>query len=174
MFAGDFRQTLSIVPRGGREQVIAASIRRSALWQHVKIHHLHQNQRLERTPENDAHAAWILDIGAGKTVDAADTIKIPQNMLCQGNTIQALINSTYPDIEQGNHPDQYYLDRTIFSCKNDSVDVINSLILTSFPGEEQIFHSADTVSFREQELNNYQPYPAEYFKLSQSKWPSSF
>jgi ATP-dependent DNA helicase PIF1 len=95
-------------------------------------------------------------------VDAGDTIEIPQNMLCHENTMQALIDATYPGIEQGNHPDQYYLDRTILSCRNDSVDAINSLLLSRFPGEEHIFNSADTVSFQEQELNNYQPYPTEY------------
>jgi len=34
--------------------------------------------RLDRTPENMAHAAWLLDIGAGRTVDEAETIEIPQ------------------------------------------------------------------------------------------------
>jgi hypothetical protein len=77
--------------------------------------------------------------------------------------MQGLINAIYPGIEQIiNQEDQYYLDRTILSCKNDSVDVINSAILEHFPGEQQIFNSADTVSYQEQELNNYQPYPAEY------------
>jgi ATP-dependent DNA helicase PIF1 len=101
---------------------------------------------------------------AGRTMDAEDTIKIPQNMLCHENIMQALIDATYPGIEQGNHPDQYYVDRTILSCGNDSVDAINSLFLSCFPREEQIFNSADTVSFWKQELNNYQPYPTEYLK----------
>jgi len=42
LFGGDFRQTLPIIQRGSREQIIAASIRRSTLWQHVTVHHLHQ------------------------------------------------------------------------------------------------------------------------------------
>ena len=162
LFGGDFRQTLPVIPRGSREQVIGASIRRSALWQHVTIYHLHENMRLDRTPENDAHAAWLLEIGAGRTVDDGDMIEIPQTMLCQENTMQALIEATYPGINQGNHSDQYYLDRTILSCTNDSVDDINSLLLSSFPGPVQVFNSADTASFQEQQLNDYQPYPTEY------------
>jgi hypothetical protein len=42
------------------------------------------------------------------------------------------------------------------------VDDINAAILARFPGVQQIFNSADTVSYQEQELNNYQPYPTEY------------
>jgi len=162
LFGGDFRQTLPVVPRGTREQAIAASIKRSTIWPHVNVYHLHQNERLERTPENVAHAAWLLDIGAGTTVDEADTIQIPQHMLCQDNTIEALINLTYPDIHLPNHQDQYYLDRTILTCTNDNVDDINDAILARFPGQQHVFNSADTVSFTEQQLNGYQPYPPEY------------
>ena len=110
LFGGDFRQTLPIVPRGARAHVIAASIRRSAVWDCVTVYHLHKNIQLNQTPENIAHAAWLLHVGAGRTVDAGDTIEIPQNMLCQENTLQALIDATYPGFEQGNHKDQYYLD----------------------------------------------------------------
>jgi hypothetical protein len=162
LFGGDFRQTLPVIPRGTREQTIAASIQRSSLWPCISIYHLHHNERLERTPENVAHAARLLEIGAGTTVDAGDTIEIPQHMVCHENTLEALIDATYPGIEQPNHPDQYYLDRTILSCTNDNVDVINSALLNRFPGEQHIFHSADSTSFTEQQLNNYQPYPTEY------------
>jgi len=103
-----------------------------------------------------------LDIGACRTVDEGETIEIPQQMLCHDNTMESLISSIYPGIEQGNHPDQYFLDRTILSCTNNNVDGINSTLLTSLPGAEQVFNSADTVFFKDQELNNYQPYPTEY------------
>jgi ATP-dependent DNA helicase PIF1 len=162
LFGGDFRQTLPIIQRGSREQIIAASSRRSRLWQRTTVHHLHQNMRLDRTPENIAHAAWLLDIGAGRTVGEGETIEIPQQMLCHDNTMESLISNIYSGIEQGNHPDQYFLDKTILSCTNDHVDGINSTLLTSLPGAEQIFNSADTVSFKYQELNYYQPYPTEY------------
>jgi hypothetical protein len=52
LFGGDFRQTLPVVPRGSREHIISASIRRSRLWQHIGIHHLQTNMRLDRNPEN--------------------------------------------------------------------------------------------------------------------------
>jgi PIF1-like helicase len=101
---------------------------------------------------------WVVVSALGMCVLALE-------MCCLGHNVVSLWGrtyTTYPGIEQGNNQDQYYLDRTILSCTNDNVDDINSLLLTSFPGPEMIFNSADTVSFREQELNNYQPYPTEY------------
>ena len=103
-----------------------------------------------------------MDIGTGTTVDAADTLQIPQHMLCHNNSIQSLITATYPGIHHPNQPDQYYLDRTILSCTNDNVDDINSEILATFPAQQQVFHSADSLEFTQQQLNGYQPFPPEY------------
>jgi len=156
LFSGDFRQTLPVIPRGTREQTIAASIRRSALWPRIKLYHLHRNERLDQSSKNIAHAAWLLDIGAGTTVNDAGTVQIPQQMLCNDNSIQSLIAATYPGIHHPNQPDQYYLDRTILSCTNDNVDDINSHILAAFPTQHHVFHSADSLDFTDQQLNNYQ------------------
>ena len=51
LFGGDFRQTLPVIPHGVRQQLISASIRRSHIWNHVQMYHLHQNMHLEQSPE---------------------------------------------------------------------------------------------------------------------------
>ena len=58
VFGGDFRQTLLVIPHGLRQQIIAASIKRGQLWDHIQIYYLVQNMRLDQTPDNMAHAAW--------------------------------------------------------------------------------------------------------------------
>src|SRR6202042_753722 len=65
LFVGDFRQTLPVVPRGSRAQIVDASLRRSRLWQHVEVLHLKQNMCLDRTPESEAFAEWLLKVSAG-------------------------------------------------------------------------------------------------------------
>ena len=159
IFGGDFRQTLPVIPRGTRQQIISASLRRSSLWPHIKVHRLEQNMRLEQTAENVAHADWLLEIGGGRTVDDREQITIPEQMICADNSIDNIINFTYPDIEVGGHDDQYYLDRTLLSCTNDDVDNNNAMILARFPGVEKVLLSADTV---ESEEADFQPYPTEY------------
>ena len=99
LFGGDFRQTLPVIPHGNRQQV-AASIRRSALWEKVEIHYLHQNMHLEQTPEMAQFGAWLLTIKAGTGLDNNDKIDIPPNITCGNHTVDSLIDSVYPDINR--------------------------------------------------------------------------
>ena len=48
------------------------------------------------------------------------------------NDIEELINAIYPGINQANLPDQFFLERTILSSKNDTVDQLNQLILDRY------------------------------------------
>jgi PIF1-like helicase len=56
LLSGDFRQVLPVVPRGGREQTVAASIRRWKQWRHVTCMRLKINMRVARLA-NDPEAA---------------------------------------------------------------------------------------------------------------------
>ena len=46
-WGGDFQQTLPVVPRGNKEQIVGASIQRSHLWHHVEVLHLTENMRVD-------------------------------------------------------------------------------------------------------------------------------
>jgi hypothetical protein len=43
IFSGDFRQTLPIVPKGSEAQIVAASLKRSTLWNQLHLLKLHEN-----------------------------------------------------------------------------------------------------------------------------------
>ena len=163
LFGGDFRQTLPVIPHGLRQQIVAASLRRSSIWQHVEMHYLHQNMRLEQSPDMQQFANWLLDIGAGTGLDInTPTVAIPQNMICQDNSINSLIDETYPGIEHGDKDDQYFLDRSILACTNDAVMHLNEQLLEMFPGETHQLLSADSVQFDDPGMNAHQPYSPEY------------
>jgi hypothetical protein len=115
--------------------------------------------QLERTPDSEQFAAWLLEVGAGTNADDTGTIQIPPNMLCDGNSMESLISSVYPGIAYGDKDDQYFVDRTLLSGANNDVDDINSAILAKFPGEMVVLHGADSV-IMEDEADN--PYPIEY------------
>lgn len=126
----------------------------------MQVHYLVQNMRLDRTPDSDRHAQWLLEIGAGTNVGNDHTVAIPPEMCI--STMENLIASIYPNLNLQGIPDQYFLDRTILSSRNDEVDDINEAILARFPGERKLLISADSVVLENQELRNYQPYPPEY------------
>ena len=156
VFGGDFRQTLPVVPRGSRHQVLEASLRNSKLWRHVKVHFLRKNMRLDRTPESDVFAKYLLDVGAERNSNPDGTVTLPAHMRC-GDSVDSLIDAIYPGITQGGKPDKYFAECTLLSCKNDNIDDLNEDILAKFPGEEKILMSADSVT-----TDDGLAYPVEY------------
>ena len=92
VLGGDFRQVLPVVPRG-RGQVVAASLRRSSLWQHIKVYKLGINMRVQlyhqqgdaatATAQQD-FADFLLRVGDGtEAVEANvrdDMIRLPLTM----------------------------------------------------------------------------------------------
>lgn len=83
-------------------------------------------------------------------------------MLCHSNSIDSLLEATYPQIRQCYQEDRYFLNRTVFSCKNDDIDEINANMLEKFPGDKMTLQSADSIQQEDGGSNNNQPYPAEY------------
>ena len=53
-FGGDFQQTLPIIPKGTKEQIIGACIQRSRLWRHIKVLHLIENMQVDPNDEQSA------------------------------------------------------------------------------------------------------------------------
>jgi len=165
LFGGDFRQMLPVIPHGSRQQVVAASIRRSTLWNNVEIHHLHENMCLEQSPEMQEFVNWLLDIGAGNGLDESETIAIPQRMICPDFSVNTLIEEVYPGIQHGEKDDRYFLDGNILCCMNDSVMDLNEELLKKFLGEEHVLLSVDSVELEDEAMNEYQPYSVEYLNL---------
>ena len=175
LFGGDFRQTLPVIPHGLRQQFVAASLRRSSIWQHVEMHYLHQNMRLEQSPDMQEFARWLLEVGSGTNLDNnTTTISIPNHMIIPDNSIISLIEQIYPGIQHGDKDDQYFLDRSILACKNEIVRQLNSELLELFPGDKEVLLSADSVQFDDPGMNELQPYAPEYLNsLVSSSLPLS-
>ena len=55
--------------------------------------------RLEQTPDNIAHAAWLLEVGAGRGLGPGETLQLPATMMCQDNSITGLISFIYSNID---------------------------------------------------------------------------
>jgi hypothetical protein len=64
-------------------------------------------------------------------------------MKCPQNTVDSLIDSIYPRLDQQHHGNAYFLERTILAPRNDDVAVINSMVLSRFMGEKKVFQAAD-------------------------------
>lgn len=153
VLGGDPKQILPDIENGTKEQIINASIITSYLWSHVNILFLSENMRLRKNAiskedyeELVSFNNWILAIGNGlynkNNDNASDStvIEIPKHFLIQAkeNKIQALVESTYPDLQTKYTDPDYIKKRAILATTNDVVDEINDYIISLLPALERI------------------------------------
>jgi len=83
---------------------------------------------LGHSEADNQHAQWLLEIGAGSTIDNNEIIQVSQSMVYAN--LNALINRIYPGIGNSRTQDnQYFLDCIILCPRNNEVYNINEAIL---------------------------------------------
>ena len=146
VFGGDFKQILPVIISGSRAQIVSACLQRSVLWRTITVVHLHQNMRLNTAIEAEKDfAKWQLDVGKGMHTDNDSNILLPPSFHCRENTVASLIETIYPGITRPNLSAEYFAERTILCCLNKDVDIMNHKVLQEFPGQSQVFYSADSI-----------------------------
>ncbi|XP_035838928.1 uncharacterized protein LOC110907105 [Helianthus annuus] len=156
VFGGDFRQILSVVPNGGRQEIVNASLCSSYLWRKCKLLTLTRNMRLTvgrptfEVEEINNFAKWLLDVGegnVGRSNDGEAIIEIPPELLIDNSSdpISSLINFVYPSILENYNDRNYFSTRAILAPKNEVVHEINDRLLALFPGEEKEYLSSDSL-----------------------------
>lgn len=165
VFAGDFRQTLPVVTRGTRADIIKACLKSSPLWSIVQTLNLRTNMRVHviGNMDND-FPQQLLKIGEGsfssRTLDSNSAeIVINETLGRIVHSLQHLIDAVYPDLEYLLDRDiHWHCSRAIVSPRNDTVNEINNLILQKVPGHGKIYKSIDTVCNIEDAVH----YPQEF------------
>ena len=157
-FGGDPRQTLPVVRRGGRAQIVRACIQMSPLYSSMKEHKLSQNMRTD--PEEVQFSEYILKIGNGEEeiVDeiGENIIQIPKGYLV--NTLEELIDTTFPELDLGCDD---ITDGCIYTPLNKNVRIINDICIEKFPGDSKTYLSADSIL----EEDHKEAVPVEYLNV---------
>ena len=65
LLGGDFRQTLPVVPRGNRQAIVEACVKRNNLWRHFQVHKLRSNERSDDPEFSD----WLIKLGDGQLIN---------------------------------------------------------------------------------------------------------
>jgi len=115
---------------------------------------------LGHSEADNQHAQWLLEIGAGSTMDDNEMIQVPQSMVCAN--LNGLINRIYLGI--GNlraQDDQYFLDHIILCPRNNEVHDINEAILQQFNPNTEV-HMLRSVDSMSEEDGMHHAYPAEF------------
>lgn len=173
LFGGDFQQTLPVVSKGSRAEIVDATLTSSYLWNSVNVLRLTENMRLRDDPDGQEFAQWLLDIGHGRNMVSDTKVAIPQDMCVP--QINDLINFVYPAVDTSPPPPpEYFLHRMILAPRNIDVEDVNNTILGLMHGEEIFLYSADEVIHEEgaDSPHHAMPLTAEFLRsISASSLP---
>ncbi|EPB66767.1 hypothetical protein ANCCEY_14141 [Ancylostoma ceylanicum] len=162
VLAGDFRQTLPVIPRATPADELNACLKASYLWRHVQKMTLSTNMRVHLQGDLSAQsfAQQLLRLGDGKfPVDPnTDLISFPPDFCNMMDSPEELIVKVFPDIGSNFTNHQWLCDRAILAPMNDSVNKINTEIQNQLPGPAATYESIDTVVDSEQAVC----YPTEF------------
>lgn len=180
VLAGDFRQTLPIIPKGSAVDEVAACVNRSHLWRFVTRFKLTVNMRA-KTSSDPQLADWfnklLLKIGDGKiNEDGKTEIKIPKGC---GNLVEdqfELIDSVFPDIANCYKDDGFYDSRAILAPTNAACEDVNEELLRRIPEEAKVYISLDrtvdpsqAIHYTTEFLNSLSPSGLPAHKLTLKK-----
>jgi hypothetical protein len=143
LFGGDPMQIPSVVRKGGRAEVVAASFKSSPLYSNIIKVKLTENMRVQE--DNVQFCKWLMDIGNGVKLspetDDANSVPIPDHMLV--SSIHSLIDETFPNINK--MPAKEMMNSAIFSTVNDDVWDVNRICLDKKNGDKRVYLSNDSV-----------------------------
>lgn len=165
VLAGDFRQTLPVIPKGTKADELKACLKASPLWRHVAKLHLTVNMRARLFGDQSAadFSSQLLSIGNGQ-IPISPELHLHQLPCGQMvSTIEDLKNRVFPDIGENFDSPQWLCERAILAPRNDTVDKINLELLALLPGQSESFRSIDTVQDQEQAVQ----FPAEFLNSLQ-------
>lgn len=148
-FCGNFRQILSVVPKGTRGQIVSAYLNVLHPGNTFDIYHspLSSPQMSAQERLCQEFANRILAVGQGRDTNN-EIIQWPLNRMISNYASQSLANAIYPTLTGPNVPlrtAQHLAECTILATRNDTIDNLNDQLLASINSEVFASYSADNV-----------------------------
>ena len=113
------RQTLPVMPKGSRSQIVDSCLTQSELWKIFKQLILTQNMSVLTTDVGDReklpnYCQFLLDLGDQKlSTDETGCVQIPKQFLLPPNDVNGVLQWVYGDrlqplLEKGSYSDEVY------------------------------------------------------------------
>ena len=164
---GDFRQTLPIIIKGSRADILYATLKSSFLWSYVQKFKLITNMRLTNN-SSENYREFLMKIGNGTLTtqsfnDVPDFIEIPFNMWQPLNK-ENVFENIFDDFEKCHACPDYLNGRAILCPLNKDTDEINELASGKLPGNYTDYLSVDSI---EDDGHNTHAFPPEFLNSIQ-------
>lgn len=162
LLAGDFRQTLPVIPKSTMTDEINACLKQSYLWNHVEKISLKTNMRIMNNENFDAHifSEQLLNMGEGKIKmdPITNEITLPDNFCKIQTSIEDVISTVFPNLKKNYKDHDWLCERAILAPKNENVNKLNERIQMQLPGVTMEYKSIDSVTIENETVN----YPIEF------------
>ncbi|XP_069165478.1 uncharacterized protein [Procambarus clarkii] len=157
LLAGDFRQTLPVIPRSTPVDEINACLK-----YYVKTLKLTSNMRVKL--QNDLSAEifshQFLEIENGNVPDnlTSGRISLPHNFYNLVMSKEELVEKVFPIIQTSYKNHDSLNERAILAAKNKDVYELNNIVQSNIQSKAVTYKSVDTVEEADEEVN----YPTEF------------
>ena len=144
LFAGDWRQTLPIVPRGSRSQIINCCLKNSYIWEKTEVFTLHENMRANLAGSTEAKdfSDFLLSVGDGTLSDEDGMIQLESTYFSKSNNLADFCDEIFSGINNGLSE----VDGKAILCPtNAEVKEVNKIVLSKLDGETIQYLSNDNV-----------------------------
>ncbi|GFV04814.1 ATP-dependent DNA helicase [Trichonephila clavipes] len=161
LLSGDFRQTLPVVLRGTRVDIVKACLKTSFLRPHIKVVSLRINMlvHLQHDLRAEIFSKLLIDIGDGKIKEMEGRINILESLRNMVGDLITLTERIYPNIHQiGIDCSSWFKERAILTPTNDSANNINNFLLNKLTTKHAKYESVDSVM----EAKDAVHYPVEF------------
>ena len=162
LLCGDFRQILPVVQGGTRGNIVDSCLKKSFLWEHTIVKHLHTNMRVHLCGDEAAgqFADQLLAIGDGKfPIDTSpDVIQLPENMGTFVSNTSELMSRVYPDLLSNFRNMVWLSERCILAPLNKTTHTINTALVAQLPDDCVEYRSLDSVPDESQAVH----FPVEF------------
>lgn len=149
VFGGDFAQTLPVVVRGERPQIVEACLQKSPFWHCLQQLYLTENMRLQPGPANSRWAEWIRDMSYNSQLHGS--IQLPPEIIHRFDDEAAFLAHMFPphELSELSEPAQmvdFFHGRGVLAPHNESANVTSQTVTGQMPSpEEEPLHSVDSV-----------------------------
>jgi hypothetical protein len=141
VIGGDFRQTLPVVVRGTRVDVVECCIKSSPLWSVFEKLLLVDNIR---SIGQNSYNKWLLDVGTGNIpvspILPVNSIKLPAGMIVNNSLIDNIFGQSMVSC-----PTEQLAKSAILAPTNRDTLHMNRQILAKLPGDLRTYFSADSI-----------------------------
>ena len=146
LFAADWRQCLPVVPRGSRGTIVHACLKSSYIWPLVHGLTLSINMRVQQTGNNVEFSRYLDQCGDGRLerIDGKFQVRILEKFQFRGE-LDELCNWVFEDVERNSRTVDWVSSRAIICPTNKTVDMINTKMVTKFPGDPHLYRSFDSL-----------------------------